>query len=379
MINITILMEQQIEVFLATSDESMTFPVNLTNDERKVIHDYCDKVGLFSQSEGPKNHRTLTIYKKELVNTVVEITDEDRKQLIKDFHLPIPVYKEPYFSYFIETLDPLLKTKEKYALLVDAVTKLAKRGKKFKKYTNETFEKIAHAISSQSIYQQFTKENGIYPCDDFPSETNIYQKRDKFPQLLFSLDIIKANYNCMKFHNKQMVLDTDSWDELVRKFTDIDYFVQAKYFRQIVFGKLNTKRISLIQKYLLNELYKKIKDLVKVKGRVGTDELFVTTTPETWEQDYALLKKLVGELPENMRDIWRITPFSLEPLGNSDVFIVKDLVDETIEIKQVDKDIYIQAYKYFKKLPLEKNDLKAMKNLTYGDMMITYDEPFNFN
>jgi len=378
MMNITITMEKQIDVFLASSDDTMTFPI-LTNDERKTIHDYCDKIGLFSQSEGPKNHRTLTIYKKELVNTVVEITDEDRKQLIKDFHLPIPVYKEPYFSYFIETLDPILKTKEKYALLVDAVTKLVKQGKKFKKYTAEMFDKISQSIAKLPIYQQFTKENGIYPCDDFPSETNIYQKTEKFPQFLFSLDIIKANYNCMKFHNKQMVLETESWDELVKKFTDIEYFVQAKYFRQIVFGKLNTKRISLIQKYLLTELYKKIKDHLSVRGRMGTDELFVKTTPETWEQDFILLKKLIGELPESMRDIWRITPFSLEPLGNSEVFVVKDLVDKTIEFKQVDKDIYIQAYKYLMKLPLEKNDLKAMKNLTYGDMMITYDEPFKFD
>lgn len=379
MIIITTVMEIQIDDFLKSSDVLLTFSSTLTNEDRKIIHEYCDKVGIFSQSEGPKSHRILKIYKKELVNTIVEITDEDRKQLIKDFHLPIPVYKEPYFSYYIETLDPILKTKDKYALLVDTVTKLSQRGKKFKKYTAELFEKISHAMSSQTIYQHFTKENGIYPCDDYPSETNIYQKTNKFPQYMFSLDIIKANYNCMKFHNKQMVLDTDSWDELVKKFTDIEYFVQAKYFRQIVFGKLNTKRISLIQKYLLTELYKKIKEKISVKGRMGTDELFVQTTSETWKHDFVLLKNIVGQLPENMQDIWRITPFLFEPLGNSDVFIVKNLIDDTIELKQVDKDIYIQAYKYLMKLPLEKNDLKAMKTLTYGDMMITYDKPFNFD
>jgi len=112
---------------------------------------------------------------------------------------------------------------------------------------------------------------------------------------------------------------------------------------------------------------------------MGTDELFVQTTSETWKHDFVLLKNIVGQLPENMQDIWRITPFLFEPLGNSDVFIVKNLIDDTIELKQVDKDIYIQAYKYLMKLPLEKNDLKAMKTLTYGDMMITYDKPFNFD
>ena len=83
----------------------------------------------------------------------------------------------------------------------------------------------------------------------------------------------------------------------------------------------------------------------------------------------------MGELPANMKNIWKIVPFSLVPLGFSNIFIKKNLKDNSIEIKNIDKDFFAQAYKYFIGKPVSPNDMKAMKD----GYIITYDEPYNFN
>lgn len=364
---------KKIDAFIVSGAEVLTFPETLHSRDRGVIHSYCEKVGLFSKSEGNGNKRTILVYKKK-PETINEITDSDRKQFIQYFGFPIPIYKEPYFSYYIETLDPIFKTKKAYALLVDAINILTARGENFKTFTFNLVDKIVRKISEQPEYQKFIQEvknSKDLVSEEYPPETDIYNTTGPFPKFFFSLDINKANYNCMKQYNPKLVLDTNSWEEFIKKFTDIEYYIHAKYFRQIIFGKLCPKQIAIVQKELLTKLYLKIKDHLPVEGRLGTDELFVRTNLETYLQDFICLKNLIKELP----DIWNISVFSLEPLGKSETFIIKDLVDGTIEIKNIAKDFYIQAFKYYKNIPLEPYDFKAMKD----DYIITFDDPFSFS
>lgn len=366
-------MEKKIDEFKLSDEVILTFEEILTGKDRLAIHDYCEKVGLYSKSEGSGHKRTTKVYKVKPEDTGVEITDEDRKIFIKDFGFPIPVYKEPYFTYYVNSLDPLFGSVKSYNMMVDAVTKLESQGKKFFKYTHELAGKMIKAISEKEEYQKFVTEKCSYPCEDYPPEESIY-KKDAGTHF-FSLDIIKANYNCLRVHDKKIVLDTNDWIEFVKKFTDIEYFFYAKYFRQNVFGKLSSKRIQLVQKSLLTELYKKIKGSVSVYGRMGSDELFVNTTQETWVKDLELLKKLISEMDENVRNIWKISAFSLKQLGKSANFVLTDLEDGTFEFANVPKDFHLQAYKFYMNIPLEENDFKAMKD----DYVVTYGEPYDFN
>ena len=373
-------MQQKINDFINNSSQTeLTFNELLNGKERLAIHEYCEKVGLFSKSEGNGKQKGIIIYKqKPIISSEEKVSDDDRKQFIKDFGLPIPVYKEPYFSYFLETLDTILDTKKKYRLLLDAIENLDQRGKKLKTFTMELSNKIIQQISEQNIYQQFTKDTSKatskYITKDLPPDVEIYSRNGEFPKVLFSLDIIKANFSSMKFHNPEIVFNCNTWEELIKRYTDIPYFTQAKFFRQIIFNRLSSKGIPIIQKYLLCQLNNNIKSYVNVLGRTGNDELIISSTHLTYKDDLATIDKIMNELPDNNKSIWRVTPFILSPLGKTDIFVKKNLLNGSIEIKHIDKDFYTQAYKYYMNIPLNENDMKAMKD----DYLITYDEPYIF-
>ena len=77
-------------------------------------------------------------------------------------------------------------------------------------------------------------------------------------------------------------------------------------------------------------------------------------------------------MPVHMQNIWKIIPFTLVSIGNSKSFVKKNLNDDTIEIKNTDKDFYAQALKYYLGQKLEPLDMKGMKN----GFIITYDEKY---
>ncbi|QKF94426.1 R3H domain-containing protein [Fadolivirus algeromassiliense] len=351
-----------------------------SNKERKVIHELCEEYGLFSASSGPDNKRIVTISKTKIIKEV-EITDEDRKLFIKDSGLPIPVWRQPYFSYFLTLYMQFYNADELYELFKEAIEILFSRNKNFISFTHMLVNIVCENIKNNPHYEKLLTDESHIPSV-VPNNCDIYVKRDNiWPKYYITLDIIKANFSALKFFNKELVSGCDSWEEFIAKFTDIKYYAKAKYFRQACLGNLKVKRMGSIQLYLLSYLYGLIKDLVKVAGKVSNDEIIIETTKETLMSDYQILKSIVDSLPENMKGIWRIEPFVIEPLGRSTAFVKKyfdgdniDLITKE-EIKQIEKDFHAQAYKYYTNQELVLNDFKAMKD----NYLITYEDKYSFD
>lgn len=355
----------------------------LSKKDRSELHQLCEQKGLYSDSIGPGSKRQL-IVRKEKVETQLEITDEDRKQFIKDFSLPFPVYREPYFSYYIELYKDFLGTKEKYNIFIDALKKLKEQKRQLKSVSYEILERIIATIKAVPEYKECTSSDK-YAFKDLPNDTSIYVNNSKeWPQYYISLDIIKANFSSCKFFDPKIVLGCETWEELMAKFTDIEYFVQAKHFRQVVFGNLKIKRIASIQRYLLAELYHKIKNIVHVQGKVSTDEIIIKTTKDTIASDCQKIAEVINSLPDNMKGIWKIVPLYIQPIGNSKCFIKRTIIDVNKsfdnktnvkeEIKNIEKDFYAQAFKFYTGQTLNSNDMKALKD----DCLITYDDKYEF-
>lgn len=364
-------LEKDLLTFKESSLLTYELPTNLDSKTRREIYTICEKLGLCAEKVGSATMQKIVIMKEKKL----EVTDSDRKQFIKDFSLPIPVYKEPYFSYFLELYDEIYNTKSKYQLLIDALNKV----NNIKKCSYDLMEKITTEIKSRPEYAIFIKDQK-YNEKELPNNVDIYvNNQKKWPKYYISLDLITANYNCVKFFDNNLVLNSNTWSELIGKFTEIEYFKESKHFRQIIFGNLHTKRIASIQKYILSFLYDKIKDKVKVLGKVSTDELIIDTCDKTIKDDYQKIVDIINDLPENMKKMWRIVILSIEPIGNSKAFVKKiytspELNSFKIEIKNIEKDFHAQAYKYYIGKDIEEYDRKGMKD----DFLITYDDNYIF-
>ncbi len=368
--------ESSDELIITNNDISIS-----TKKQRHVVHEACEHLGLFS-----KTFENTIKVTKELQNPRLTVNDEDRKSFIKHFSLPITVWFLPYFLYFMELYDPWHSTKEKYEWFITALTFVHLNGKiSIDKYAFEIANQIGNDIMNTEGFKNFLADIK-YKVKDFPNSFNIYSGSCK-NKVYISVDIITANFSAINFFDPT-ILNASCWRELITKYTNLEYFINSKQYRQIVFGKLKgamdnistinkkplnspMKKISNVQRFLVNELYKQLFPVMKILG-ASTDEIIIDSTMETCVDDVELIKSKILLLPETMHNIFKIVPFSLTSLDNRDGYIKKNLFTNKLEIKGLNKDFYAQVFKTVTNQKICPYDMKSI----YNDMVITYDEQY---
>ena len=91
-----------------------------------------------------------------------------------------------------------------------------------------------------------------------------------------SIDLRNANFQALKYIN---VISGDTYRDFLSQFCSgfmLDYISESQYSRQVIFGKLNTKRTIAIEKLLVKKIYYIVKDEYNYMGTLlyfGSDEL----------------------------------------------------------------------------------------------------------
>ena len=194
-----------------TEMKELEFTVTLSAEERFKLHQLVREHNLYSKSE--KDGTIFKIFKENPFNTV--ITDDHRKQMILYYDLPITLYQENYFGYFVNLYDNILSTKKIYQMLMEAVHTL---GKDFDNYAIGLIDKIVTKTkNNNNNISSSTKGVSIYE----------YNKSDnEWPKYYISSKSDKNKLLC----------------EEMRKATEYDpsleFFIQSKYFCKMVQDKL---------------------------------------------------------------------------------------------------------------------------------------------
>lgn len=343
------------------SFDSNNHPDIAQKTERQLIYQWCDNLDYGFQTDKSNGKITITIFKNKSEIKVIPKTptDEDLKCFIKDFKLPIPVNRNPHFAYFIDLYDDTLQTKKKYQLLIDAINHPEIGNSTIKSYSFQLADLIGDAIKKSPDYETFANSKEYVTKNGVTKKNDIYTKCLK-EKVYVSLDITTANFTALKFVNSSLVLGCKTWDELIRKFTSIEYFIQSKHFRQVVFGRIGAvmKRVSSIQKYLTAELSQQLKERVNIE-HVSNDEIVINSSFDTFGKDIELCWDCIKMLPEGMQS-WKVIPFSLVQLGKSEAVIKKYLLTNVTEIRHIDKDFYAQCFKHHTNQSLTPTDMKFM-------------------
>lgn len=69
-----------------------------------------------------------------------------------------------------------------------------------------------------------------------------------------------ANFQALNKVDRDILLNSDTYEDFIYKFTDSQYIANSKYFRNVVFGMMNPKRHITVEKYYTYQIYKKIID-----------------------------------------------------------------------------------------------------------------------
>lgn len=278
-----------------------------------------------------------------------------RKKFCRDFDIPINIFSDPYYSYFYELYREYLKLDEKQRVFDQALTQL-KDVEGLRKSWFELKDKIEADIKALPVYAEYEKTELKYPYTHIKNleKGNLYNEEGVNLSIV-SVDIVKANYTSLKTYSKELVFNSETYVDLVKKYTDLEYYQVSKIFRQLLFEPLNGKKQSQIQKNIMDQMLGSIKNEISpLKIRmVGSDELYLA-----FDRDIDLAKKeqevrdLILKLPNH--DIFKVEAFRISKVIK-DCFI-KETTKGEKTLKHVPMNFYAQVFKHFNKQPITEMD-----------------------
>lgn len=304
-----------------------------------------------------------------------------RKKFIKDYSLPIPLIKdESDFNYFMDLYDSVYDCKRNYKLLIDAVAQCGGESEFFTA-SNKFVDNVVNAIISTESYQVMNSMKKVidYTPNNQLTNRSIYHSDFNMKELI-SVDIKSANFYSLYSFDASCVLGCESYPELARKFTDLEYLINSKSLRQVIFGKTNPGKLQQIQKATIMMICDNILDEypdMKVSS-TSSDELIVHDFGEYSPLEaFALVNKAI---PIHVNEYIKSEMFTLQMLHIEKPFFVKipwnisveSVIDsdEIINVtplgygtpifKNIPKDFFPQAFKHYFGISLTNRDLTFM-------------------
>ena len=181
------------------------------------------------------------------------ILNQLRRKFIKDYQIPISVTDSPYFEQHIKLLEDSHGANTKYLILLETIRNIFDGNmQKFLEYRHSIEDQILSYILNSEAYKEFNGDKSRIPSETpIVGSPELYTK-EQCNHFFVSYDMIKANFQALRYANPAIVKDCETYEQFIEKFTDIEYFKHAKQLRQVLFGKLNGKRTSSIEKYISN-------------------------------------------------------------------------------------------------------------------------------
>ncbi len=245
-------------------------------------------------------------------------------------------------------------------------------------YCKTLKEDIIKFINNNEHYIEFNSNksffNNLKTKYSFPNR-NVYTCEQCHDDDLFlSIDLKKANFQALKFFHNGIFLSCNTYEEYMRKFTDLQYIIDSKDTRQYILGNLNSKRTVAIEKFIMDTIL----DSKTLQTHllpyydvfsVNSDEIIlkfkkdIKNTEQYQIDNCDWIKKSIKD--ENRVDV-KVSKFKLKVHEFKSVFsdnVIRVfekydvLGDEKNTLKCVPITYYTQIYKLIKGLEVTKEDL----------------------
>lgn len=294
-----------------------------------------------------------------------------KKRFVSDMNIPINVFDEPYFSYYIDLYENYFNSKTKWDDLVQTVDNRFNGSPELflEEYAKVRDKIITDLLDNESYKEFISKDLSEYdiPNRDFPS-SNVYKETNK-DKTFVSIDLKKANFQALK---KVGVLTDDSYEDFISRYTDLDYIKKSKYTRQVIFGKTNPKRQIKLEKYLIDKVYSSLCKLFdeyylntfKVES-FCTDEI-VISIGNNYKKVYNIIydkfaKKVKDELGIDVDvEIYQLNLIKFKTYNNLTIPVyIKNFIigNKDYEIMTVPSFYFAQVYKLLKGDEINEYDL----------------------
>ena len=298
-----------------------------------------------------------------------------RKRFVSDYNLPIQVLQNPYFEEYLERYEPQYGTLTKWNMLIEMVnTHFNGNPEEWLSYYAKVRDNIINTIENSEPYKVFCNCDMSQYLEGAKQITvgdvNIYNESN-VGRVFISIDLRKANFQALNLYDKNILLNSETYDDFINNFTDVEYIKESKYTRQVIFGKLNPKRTVQIEKYIMSQIaqsgYPLIREIEACGGKLisfKSDELVYDVTDVDEAIIGLTLEDMVQKLKTEKNIDVRIEYFGLNLLKFYDhrehtipVYEKEMYNTPQNELKQAPQTFFPQIHRIYNGETVQENDL----------------------
>lgn len=251
----------------------------------------------------------------------------DREGFIKLFNLNIP--KLEYFDYYIEKISKF----SRYADIYDLISLYEKCSyiEDINQFKVCKSREVIDFIKSTNAFMELCYDKNLI---DYDLSTHLeYEEGKKF----LSIDIKDSNWKSLKKYDDLNELG-ESYGDLISQFEMPEIFSRSKYLRKFVLGNIDPKRISKIQRNLIQEIIEKYSRVFSFEF-VRIDEAIFSFNDF---RDLSILKSLDDEL-------FKFKIFSVERIEDFRIDTIYNMVGSTLrrELSNIDDSKFYLKNKQF--------------------------------
>lgn len=305
-----------------------------------------------------------------------------RQRFVKDYNLPINVFDEKLFNYYIELYDFFPREKwESLKSLIDE--KYNGNVELWLDYCASVRDKTINTVIESPEYKAFNNSDlSVYKLSKNIGEHSYYTEATDGRRFI-SIDLKKANFQALKYVG---VLKEATYDEFIENMGGDDYIKGSKYLRQVIFGKMNPSRTITVEKYIMEKIMKFSDEVLPIGFELysqNSDELVYKLNNNTFVGDINIICKVLEKVVLDKIGIdVRVEYVEINKLpivncngNNVDAFVRTNLNNGETVLKKASTTFYPQIYKLWKGLPIEDKDLIFYDN----DQLAKFLEPLRFN
>lgn len=291
----------------------------------------------------------------------MEISEKLKERFCKDCNIPLRLFKEPYFTDRLQLYDNYYNTLDKWNIFVRELEKYKCEQDYLEEY-NRVKDAVINDIKLSDGYKRFNEEDMnkyTVKYKDLPSK-DIY-KPSNVGKLFISIDMRKANFSALKFYDKSIFSNSDTWEEFIERYTENKHIVNSKYIRQVILGNCNPKRQVTYEKYLMGIV---LEVLIDELGYSASDIAFFSNDEIVIDMEKykdCINKQKILEMVINVRfNIpFRIELFYLHKITGTDGYykeFVKNIIERKYEFKCLNNYVFPFVLRKFNGEEITEND-----------------------
>ena len=305
-----------------------------------------------------------------------------RQRFVKDYNLPINVFDEKLFNYYISLYDFFPREKwENLKALIDK--KYNGNVELWLDHCASVRDKTINTVIESPEYKAFNNSDlSVYKLSKNIGEHSYYTEATDGCRFI-SIDLKKANFQALKYVG---VLKEATYDEFIENMGGDDYIKGSKYLRQVIFGKMNPSRTITVEKYIMEKIMKFSDEVLPIGFELysqNSDELVYKLNNNTFVGDINIICKVLEKVVLDKIGIEvRVEYVEINKLpivncngNNIDAFVRHNLITDETVLKKASTTFYPQIYKLWKGLSIDERDLIFYDN----DQLAKFLEPLRLN